>query len=76
MHERTVNIPRPTIPDALRFRADQMGWNQSQMAAKLGMGRSHYSEVLSGKRPLPLPAIRKAYELGVPARVLIGCDAP
>ncbi len=66
-----AEIPLPTIPDALRFRSDQMGWNDSMMADKLGMGRSHYSEVLSGKRPLPLSAIRHSYALGVPASVLL-----
>ena len=61
----------PTIIEALKFRAEQMGWGQERMAIELGLQASHYSEVLSGKRRLPLRAMRKACKLGVPAKVLL-----
>lgn len=41
------------------------------MAKKLGLQRSHYSEFVNGKRNLPVAALRKAFELGVPANVLL-----
>lgn len=61
----------PSIPSALQFRAEQMGWTSSQMAKRLGMQRSHFGEVLNGHRRLPLGATRKAYAIGVPASVLL-----
>lgn len=61
----------PSISIALEFRAEQMGWTSSQMARRLGMQRSHFGEVLNGIRRLPLGATKKAYALGVPAKVLL-----
>lgn len=61
----------PSIPVALRFRSEQMGWSDSTMALNLGMQKSHYSEVLSAKRQLPLRARKNAHRLGVPAKVLL-----
>lgn len=63
---------KPTsIPTALCALAYHNGWNQTQMAKRLGLMQSHYSEVLSGKIELPKNAMRKAYKLGVPAEVLL-----
>lgn len=61
----------PSIPAALQFRAEQMGWTSSQMAKRLGMQRSHFGEVLNGLRTLPLSATKKAFALGVPASILL-----
>jgi hypothetical protein len=41
------------------------------MAKALGLGRGHYSEIMKGKRGLPYRAACKAFELGVPAEVLL-----
>lgn len=41
------------------------------MARRLGLQRSHYNEIVNGKRTLPYRAACKAYELGVPASVLL-----
>lgn len=65
------NIPLPTIIESLEFRMDQMSWTQTELGKRLGLQRSHMSEVLNGKREMPLSAIRKAYKLGVPAKVLL-----
>lgn len=64
-------IPLPSVADALAFRADQMGWNQTEMAKQLGLGRSQYSEIVNGKRVLPMSATKKAFAMGVPANVLL-----
>lgn len=71
MSEEEVDIALPTIPEALRFRMDQYGWNQTKLAEELGLQRSHMSEILNGKRPITFRAARAAYRIGVPAAVLL-----
>lgn len=61
----------PTIPAALEFRRKEYGWNKQRMAKALGIAGSHYSEVISNKRQLPVKARCKAFEIGVPAEVLL-----
>ena len=60
-----------SIKDALEFRRDQYGLTQAEFGALLGMGASHYSEVLKGKRRLPIGAVKRAYAIGVPADALL-----
>lgn len=57
--------------DALRFRIEQYGWTDAKFAKAVGMAASHFSEVMNGKRKMPIVAIRKAVELGVPAKLLL-----
>lgn len=66
-----TEIALPTICEALRFRIEQYGWTDRRFAAEIGMNQSHFSEVMSGKRRLPLNARIKAHKLGVPASVLL-----
>lgn len=68
-HQRIKTVP--PITTSLRAVACNCGYNQTQMAKRLGLMQSHYSEVLSGKIELPKNAMRKAYRLGVPAEVLL-----
>lgn len=60
-----------SVADALEFRREQYGLTRTEFATILSMQRSHYNEVLNGKRALPLNAIRRAFALGVPAKVLL-----
>ena len=60
-----------SVADALEFRRDQYGLTKTEFAAILGIGKGHYSEVLSGKRRLPLEATKRAFAIGVPADVLL-----
>jgi antitoxin component HigA of HigAB toxin-antitoxin module len=60
-----------SLQDAITFRQEQYGWNDSKMAAMLDLSRSHYSEFKAGKRGLPVNSIRKAYAIGVPGDVLL-----
>jgi|TARA_R110001592_G_scaffold50319_14_gene155838 HTH-type transcriptional regulator/antitoxin HigA len=64
-----INLPDPIT--AIKFRMEQEGISQSDLAPILG-SRAKVSEVLSGKRELTLKMIRalNAY-LGIPAEVLI-----
>lgn len=60
-----------SVADALEFRRDQYGLTQSEFAAILGLQKGHYSEIVSGKRRLPLDATKRAFAIGVPAEVLL-----
>lgn len=59
------------IIDALEFRREQYGWNKRRMAFELGIGYTHYVEVLNGNRKLSLGGTKMAYKLGVPAITLL-----
>jgi HTH-type transcriptional regulator / antitoxin HigA len=75
--ERHFPLERPTPSQAIRFRMDQMGLSQSQLADVVGFPRSRVSEVLNGKRPLTLPMIRALHEkLGIPSDILITPEPP
>lgn len=60
-----------SILDALDFRREQCGLKRSEFAAILGMTPTHFSEVMAGKRNLPLNARIRAFAVGVPAEVLL-----
>ncbi len=69
--ERHHPIPLPDPIAAIRFRMEQAGLRDADMVAYLG-SKSKVSEVLSGKRPLSLPMMRRLHEgLGIPAEVLL-----
>ena len=64
-----INLPDPVT--AIKFRMEQEGLNQSDLAPIFG-SRAKVSEVLAGKRALTLKMIRALNEhLGIPATVLI-----
>lgn len=65
-------IAAPSATEAIRFRMDQMGLKQKDLAPLLG-GKSRVSEVLSGKRPLTLTMARAVHtKLRIPAEILLG----
>lgn len=66
----------PSIVDAVEFRREQYGWTMSKMAFELGIQLSHYSEFVHKKRNLPINAIRHAYRIGVPEKVLMQFETP
>ncbi len=67
-------LEAPSATDAIRFRMEQMGLKQKDLAAMLG-GKSRVSEVLSGKRPLTLAMARALHtKLQIPADILLGKD--
>lgn len=65
------NVTLPSIPEALKFRKEQMMWTQKELGIRLGLSESYISEVLNGNRNLPIKATVKAYHLGIPAKVLL-----
>lgn len=67
-------VAAPSATEAIRFRMEQMGLKQKDLAPLLG-GKSRVSEVLSGKRPLTLAMARAVHtKLKIPADILLGRD--
>jgi HTH-type transcriptional regulator/antitoxin HigA len=65
----------PILPldpiEAIKVRSEQLAWTRKDLERVFG-SRARVSEVLSGKRPLTLPMIRKVHALmQIPADLLI-----
>ena len=64
-----IDYPDPI--EAIKFRMEQMGYTQSDLARVVGL-KSRASEILSKKRKLTLEMIRQLHQsLGIPTDVLI-----
>ena len=64
-------IDPPDPVEAIRFAMEQRGLSRSDLQPYIG-SRARVSEILTHKRPLTLPMIRKLHAgLGIPADVLI-----
>ena len=64
-----IEAPKPV--EAIKFRMNQLGMEQKDLARLLG-SKSRASEILSGKRSLSLRQIKILYrKLGIPAEILI-----
>jgi HTH-type transcriptional regulator / antitoxin HigA len=64
-----IDYPDPI--EAIKFRMEQMGYIQSDLARVVGL-KSRASEILSKKRKLTLEMIRQLHQsLGIPTDVLI-----
>jgi len=64
-----IDLPDPI--EAIKFRMEQLGYNQSDLAKVVGL-KSRASEILSRKRKLSLDMIRQLHEkLNIPTDVLI-----
>jgi HTH-type transcriptional regulator / antitoxin HigA len=70
--EKHCPIPPPDPVEAIKFRMDQLGLKQSDIAKYFG-GKNRVSEVLSRKRPLSLRMIRNLHiNLKIPSDSLLG----
>ncbi len=64
-----IGYPDPI--EAIKFRMEQLGYNQNDLAKVVGL-KSRASEILSKKRKLTLEMIRQLHQvLGIPTDVLI-----
>lgn len=64
-----IDFPDPI--EAIKFRMEQMGYSQSDLAKVVGL-KSRASEILSKKRKLTLEMIRQLHEsFNIPTDVLI-----
>ncbi len=69
---RMYSISAPDPVEAIKFRMEQGGLTVKDLVPSIGQTNRVY-EVLSGKRQLTLPMIRKLHRnLGIPADSLIG----
>lgn len=65
----SIDMPDPI--EAIKFRLEQQGQDQSALIGIIG-NRTRVYEVLRGDRPLSLAMIRRLHErFGIPAEVLI-----
>ncbi|MFN4285831.1 MAG: type II toxin-antitoxin system HigA family antitoxin [Lacibacter sp.] len=64
-----IDFPDPI--EAIKFRMEQMGYSQSDLAKVIGL-KSRASELLNKKRKLNLEIIRKLHHsMGIPTDVLV-----
>ncbi len=64
-------IDPPDAVEAIRFRMEQAGWSQADLARLLG-SRSRASEIMARKRPLTMDQASKLHrEWQIPAEVLL-----
>ena len=64
-----IDLPDPI--EAIKFRMEQMGYNQNDLAKVIGL-KSRASEILNKKRKLSLEMIRQLHEnFKIPTNVLI-----
>jgi HTH-type transcriptional regulator/antitoxin HigA len=69
--ERHFPIGFPDPIEAVKFRMEQLGYSQNDLADVVGL-KSRASEILNRKRKLNLEMIRKLHDaLGIPTDVLI-----
>ena len=65
----SIEFPDPI--EAIKFRMEQLGYNQSDLATVVGL-KSRASEILNKKRKLTLEMIRNLHDtLNIPTDVLI-----
>ena len=68
-HKFPIDLPDPI--EAIKFRMEQLGFKQKDLAAAMGL-KSHVSEILNRKRKLSLEMIRVLHDvLGIPTDVLV-----
>jgi HTH-type transcriptional regulator / antitoxin HigA len=64
-----IEMPDPI--EAIKFRMEQLGYGQSDLASIIGL-KSRASEILSRKRKLTLDMIRKLHiALNIPTEILV-----
>ncbi len=72
----TQPVPAPTPLEAIKFRMEQMGYKQKDLARLVG-GASRASEIMNDKRGLTTDMIRRLRdEWGIPSDSLLGGKPP
>ena len=66
------NIAPPDPVEAIKFRMEQLGLNQSDIAETVG-GKNRASEILNGKRELTVKMMKELHrKYKIPAESLLG----
>ncbi|MDD9822252.1 MAG: transcriptional regulator [Gammaproteobacteria bacterium] len=69
--EKHYPLEHPDPVEAIKFEMERKGMTAKELAPMIG-GRARVDEILSRKRPLTLPMIRRLHaQLGIPAESLI-----
>lgn len=69
--QRAFPISAPSPAEAILLRCEQLGWTRRELEPFIG-SRARVSEVLSGRRSLTLPMIRRLHDaMQIPAEILI-----
>ena len=69
--EENFKLPKADPIEAIKFRLDQLGLGQKDLADIIGANRA--SEIFAKKRDLSVDMMRKLHkELSIPAEVLLG----
>ncbi|MGC4093316.1 MAG: helix-turn-helix domain-containing protein [Polyangiaceae bacterium] len=73
---RAFPIRALTAIEAITVRFEQLGWSRKQLEPLIG-SRARVSEVLTGRRALTLPMIKRLHQgLDIPAEILISEPRP
>jgi HTH-type transcriptional regulator / antitoxin HigA len=69
-----INTPDPVT--VIKFKMEQQGLSRKDLEPMIG-SRARVSEILTGKRALTLPMIRRLHRgLSIPVDLLVGLSAP
>lgn len=70
--QKHFNIPPPDPIEAIKFRMEQLGLKQSDIAETVG-GKNRASEILNGKRELTVKMMKELHKkYNIPAESLLG----
>lgn len=70
-NETVGEFPDPDPIEAIKFKMEQMGMSQKDLAKIIGL-KSRASEIINRKRPMSINIIRKiSFALSIPADILI-----
>lgn len=71
--ERTYQVQKPALVDAIKLRMAEMGLNQKRLSELLGVSTSRVSEYLNGKSEPTLKVAREiSVKLGIDASIVLG----
>lgn len=62
----------PTIGEALERKRNELGLTIAEFSVVVGIPNGHYAAVVKGEKPLSLNSARRAYALGIEAKVILG----
>lgn len=76
-YEAAIALPPGDPLDIVRFKLDEVGWTQNELARRLGWSSGRVSEVLNGRRELTVAMVKAlSSTLDLPAGLLLGDPKP
>ncbi len=68
-------VDPPTLPEAMRFRRDQMGETQKEISARAGMTLAGWRRLEAGEVSPSITEAKRLYSVGIPAGATLGLNA-